>query len=100
MRRLPPEWERENVAGWREWCGRHFPQRAVSCPGESWTPRSCPLFVSPTLFLQEMSWEWGVYLLMKGGGVDGLLQGQGWLSGVVGNQAEKRGAQRARKEGR
>ena len=47
-----------------------------------------------------MSWEWGVYLLMKGGGVDGLLQGQGWLSGVVGNQAEKRGAQRARKEGR
>ena len=40
MRRLPPEWERENVAGWREWCGRHFPQRAVSCLGESWTPRS------------------------------------------------------------
>ena len=47
-----------------------------------------------------MSWEWGVYLLMEGDGVDGLLQGQGWMSGVVGDQAEKWGAQRARKEGR
>ena len=58
---------------------------------------TCPCLPNP--FLQEMSWEWGVYLLMEGGRVDGLLQGQGWPSGVVGDHAEKRGSQRARKEG-
>ena len=103
--RQPPGWERENVAGWREWGGRHFTQRAVSCPGESWTPCSWPLLVSPTL----SSRRWA------GSGVSSCWwKGAGWMdfcrdkAGPVGlwgtrqkswehRELEKRGARREKK---